>query len=75
MSKLRKRKPSHAYKGCPDGTRELTGLERQMQLANEWYMRLDEDERHDIAQSAGSADISGAMLAAYRERDDAGRPG
>ena len=70
MAKRRK----HRRHKIPARTRELTGLARQMQLANEWYMRLDETERHDIAASAGSADIAGAMLAAYRERKDAGRP-
>jgi hypothetical protein len=71
MAKRRKHRPHK----IPERTRELTGLARQMQLANEWYMRLTDHDRFDIAQSAGSTDISGAVLAAYRARKDAGRPG
>ena len=61
------------YKGpCPAPTRELTGIERQVQLSGQWYMRLSRGRREAIAATAGSADISGTVLAAWI---DAGRPG
>ena len=60
------------YKGIPAPTRELTGLERQVQLSGQWYIRLSRGRRDAIAATAGSADIAGAVLAAWK---DAGRPG
>lgn len=39
MAKKKRRKPSHAYKGCPEETRELTGVDRELDKARIWQAR------------------------------------
>lgn len=72
MAKQRERKPSHAYKGCPAGTREPLP---DLLARRRWFMGLDVETRCKLVRQTHGMRAK-RVGEFYRQLwIDAGRPG